>query len=281
MAGFGDILRVIAVSSLIAIPMVGVTLATSPVHAGDGSVTLVSSGSVMADPLTSGDTASWTFAGDAQHEHAPYSFSEDGDGLHISVEAASAGQWAGFFAKSPNTYAGVFGALISLQYPTVPSGNFNTGLYVQTSNSVSYVACAVHATAAGYYWLVTYAQGSQSTAVKFRRLFTQVGGPLVRECTIATDGQNLLTVYLDGQKVYSNESMDLRMPPPFNAFLEVESTCASKMLTGTYSDFYEMTGDSVTIQGVPPATQPRYSARESTARWRAGLRDLMGRFLLT
>jgi hypothetical protein len=246
------ILRVLAISSIVVFSIVSGTQAPSQAHALGESLTLIRSGSVMTDSLRTGDVSAWTFMGDAPRERAPYSFNEDTQGLHISIQAASAGQWAGYFAKSPNTHARVFHALISLGYASIPSGNFNTGLYVQTGNSVSYVSCAADVTPKGYYWLVNYAVGSQSTATEIHRLFTQVGGGLTRDCTIMTDGTNLLTVYLDGQRVYSNESMGLRMPQPFNAFLEVQSTCTSQMLTGTYSDFYETTGATVMVRGVPP-----------------------------
>jgi hypothetical protein len=250
-ASLTNILKVLAISSLVALPILSANLSRSHVHALGESATLVQSGLVMTDSLKSGDFSAWTFAGDASHEHAPYSFSEDGLGLHISVKAINPAQWAGFFAKSANTNARAFHALISLPYATISSNNFNTGLYVQTASRVNYVACVAHVTTAGYYWAVLYAEGSMETAQKFHRLFVQHGGPLVRDCTIVTDGQSSLTVYLDGQKVYSNSSMNLQMPAPFNAYLEVETTCTAEVLTGTYSDFYEVATDAVTVQDVP------------------------------
>src|SRR5581483_8093560 len=62
------------------------------------------SGLVAQDSLTndsSVNTNYWTLGGDAVAMNAPHSYSEDSGGLHIGVQAASSGQWAGFYAMTP------------------------------------------------------------------------------------------------------------------------------------------------------------------------------------
>jgi hypothetical protein len=216
------------------------------------SMALAHSGLLMADSLDVGRSVGWNFTGDAPHEHAVWAFAENSTGLHISIRAVNSSQWAGFFAKTNNTYAHVFHAVISLPYTTIPSNSFNTGLYVQTSTPiVNYVACIASVSPAGYYWAVLYTQGARTRAVAFHKLFEQAGGPLTRDCTIVTNGQNTLEVYLDGQRVYSNDTMNLQMPAPFNAYLEVESICTKAVLVGTYRNFFEATSQVVHVNGVP------------------------------
>ena len=232
--GRRNIIMVLAVTCLAGLTASG-AFNYSPYVAPSGySVASVHAGPLMADALTVGRSVGWNFTGDAPREHAPWSFAENSTGLHISVEAVNSSQWAGFFAKTNNTYAHVFHALISLPYTTIPSNSFNTGLYVQTSALVvNYVACVASVSPTGYYWEVIYTEGARTQAVKFHRLFEQAGGALTRDCTIVTNGQNSLEVYLDGQRVYANDSMNLQMPAPFNAFLEVESTCTKTVLVGS------------------------------------------------
>src|SRR5207249_295205 len=68
-----------------------------------GSLNRVQSGVLAQDSLTTGNLAYWTFYGDAVQEHAPYTYGEDSQGLHVGIQAAKQGQWAGYFAESPDT----------------------------------------------------------------------------------------------------------------------------------------------------------------------------------
>ena len=111
---------------------------------------------------------------------APTSYFEDPQGLHIGVQSAAPGQWAGFFAKSPNTNAQVFHAILTLPYSSIPADVFNTGLYVQTSSGfINYVACYTQVTSSGYFWSVLYSTGDSSSAQSFHQVYFQQGGPNV------------------------------------------------------------------------------------------------------
>src|SRR5437660_7144072 len=72
-------------------------------HAATGAITLVSSGLVASDSLTTGSTSSWTFGGSAASQPgAKFAYSEDSSGLHVGVQSAAAGTWAGYYAVSGN-----------------------------------------------------------------------------------------------------------------------------------------------------------------------------------
>src|SRR3989442_13343510 len=61
-------------------------------HAAPGDVTQVKSGLVAADSLTTGNTTSWTFGGEATIlPGAKFTHSEDAQGLHIGVQAGAGG----------------------------------------------------------------------------------------------------------------------------------------------------------------------------------------------
>src|SRR5438094_263725 len=62
--------------------------------------------------------------------------------------------------------------------------------------------------------------------------------PLTRDCIIITNGENYLKVYLDHVLFYSSNSLALAMPPPFNFFLEPQSSYAGQMINGTFLDYY-------------------------------------------
>lgn len=241
---------------LVLLPLVVLFVFEAPsTSAAPSSLTRVQSGVLAQDSLTTGNLAYWAFYGDAVQEHAPYTYSEDSAGLHIGIQAAKQGQWAGYYAVSPNTNGELFHAVLTLPYSSTPSGEFNTGLYVQTSAShINYISCTADVGSTGYDWSVVYTTGNSRSAQKFYQVYYEAGAPgvpLTRDCTIITNGQNMLEVYLDGQLVYSSTTLKLQMPPPFDSYLEVESTYAGGMLSGTYSDYYATTSNVVQVQNAP------------------------------
>src|SRR5437879_12840126 len=65
-------------------------------HAAPGDITLVKSGSVAVDSLTTGNTTSWTFGGEATIlPGAKYTYSEDAQGLPIAVQEGRPGLCTG------------------------------------------------------------------------------------------------------------------------------------------------------------------------------------------
>lgn len=226
-------------------------------------ITKSQSGLVGSDPLDN-ETMSqqqllanqqyWTYTGDAIKEGAPYQISKDSGGLHIGVEAKTAGKYAGFFAVSPNTSAELFHVVVGQPVRTIPADDYNNGIYVQTTQaSVNYVTCTVDSTPSGAVWSVVGAIGSRTSAHRYVTFWqdTSANQPLVRDCTIITNGSNYLKVYIDGTMVYTSSSLVLDMPAPFNAYLEPETSYAGQVLDGTYADYYATSGEKIEVTNIP------------------------------
>jgi len=247
------ILSLIMMSAYAIVPSINAVQVGVPAY----KISETRSGLVKYDSLTTGNTNYWTFGGDAIAEKAPYIYSEDSNGLHIGVQGAINGQWAGFYAVSPDTNAQLFHAIITLPYTSISDNSFDTGLYVQTSAPyINYVSCGAGVDKEGYWWAVVQTYGDSTHATKFNVLYFQWENnqPLTRDCTIITNGQNFLKVYLDGTLVYSNNTMNLKMPSPFNAYLEVQTSSSSAMRFSTYIDYYATLSGVVTVNNVPPAS---------------------------
>ncbi|HEV2225576.1 MAG TPA: hypothetical protein VGR56_02080 [Nitrososphaerales archaeon] len=218
------------------------------------SVSKTSSGLVTSDSLTTGGVSLWTFGGSAVVQGAPAKYSEDSTGLHLGVQSKLSGQWAGYYgARGEN--AQLFHATLSLPSTTLPTNHsFNTGLYVQTGGvNVNYVTCAGGVDLGGYFWAVVQATGNPNQATTYNTLWFQWmnGQSLTRDCTIVTNGSNILDVYFDGTLVYTSSSMNLGYQYPLTVFLEVQTTDNTAMHFSTYTDYYATTSDSVTVNGAP------------------------------
>ncbi|TLX98163.1 MAG: hypothetical protein E6K96_01285 [Thaumarchaeota archaeon] len=108
----------------------------------------------------------------------------------------------------------------------------------------------------GYFWVAVRASGGPNSASQITNLCFQwmSNQPLTRDCTIITNGSNLLKVYRDGALVFSSATMNPNMPPPFNSFPEVQTTYAGQMLFGVYDDYYATSSDGVTVTNALPSS---------------------------
>jgi hypothetical protein len=229
-------------------------------------LTKVSSGIQEYDSLTSGNfdsgqlaannPNSWIYFGSGPSQGAPYSYSMDASsGLKLAVQALGPGQWAGLYAETPKEPSNLYHAVLSLGSSSLGDNSFNTGLYVQTANGlINYVTCVGSLTPSGPVWAVIRTTGNTVQATSFQTLWmdTSSGQPSSRDCTIVTNGSNYLQVYLDGSLVYSSSSLDLQMPAPFNAYLEVQSSTQSGMLSSSYRDYYSAANQYITVTNAPP-----------------------------
>src|SRR5437867_12715580 len=102
-------------------------------HAAPGDVTQVKSGLVASDSLTTGNTSSWTFGGEATIlPGAKFNHSEDEQGLHIAAQAGVPTPWAGLYAVIQNTTPSIFHAFITPPSAATPKGEeYKTGTYAQ------------------------------------------------------------------------------------------------------------------------------------------------------
>ena len=221
-------------------------------HAQSPVVAKTQSGLVIGDPLA-GKSGTWTFWGDAIAKNTTYAHFENSTGLFLGVKSASSGQWAGYYAAEPTGKANVYHATLTLPYSKIKSGSFNTGLFVQTTvHPINYIACGAGVNNQGYYWEVVIGSGNPLVANSFQPLYYKWMGnqSLSQDCTIITNGTNLLTVYLGNTEVYSNNQMNLQIPPPFTAYLAVETT-SSQMLYASYTNFYATLGNTLIVQNAP------------------------------
>lgn len=239
------------------------------------SVNKVSSGLVVYDSLTNetmnkeqllANQKYWKYNGSAEYYQTPYDLYKDSQGLHLGVQSPAIGEWRGIYAVSPNTDASLFHSVITTDRrtnpPTIPSTFYSNGLYVQTAGitDVNYVTCFSDTSSFGTVWAIFSATGNAFGATEFTRLWydSSANQPLTRDCTILTNGDNYLKVYLDGIPVYENSTLDLKMPGPFNAFLEPQTSYDGDMQYGTYTDYYATKGETIQVTNIPPlATKVR------------------------
>ena len=228
-----------------------------------GTINKIQCGLYALDPLNNKTatqeqlTASstyWVYGGDAPGENATYSYNEDPQGLHIGVQAPANGTYAGYYAVSPNSNAMLFHAVLTTPVRTVPYGDFQNGLYVQTTQApVNYVTCVSITDNIGTVWALVHTYGSPFGSLVFDTLWvdTSADQSLTRDCTIITNGHNYLKLYMDNTLVYSSNTLALGMPAPFNAFLEPQTSYDGAQLFGTYNDFYSALGENVKIINNP------------------------------
>ena len=225
-------------------------------HAATGSITPVRSGMLKSDSLTTGNTAYWTFGGDAAAQAgAKFTYSEDSQGMHIGVQSPAGGTWSGYYAHSPNSTAFLYHALVKLAYTSVPDNGFNTGIYVQTWNTdfIDYIGCLAVAVPQGYSWVVVQAYGVIVGSQVINTLYQSPlnAMPLAQDCTIITNGNNFLRVYLGGNMVVNRNNLTLNMPLPLQSYLEPQTSTAGSMLFGTYTNYYETANEGVTVTNAP------------------------------
>src|SRR2546428_4035707 len=94
--------------------LASLTSARMSAHAATSTVTQTSSGLVASDSLTTGTTAGWAIGGNAPAGDS--SSVENSTGLYLGAKSSLGGSWDGWFAKSGNTKAMVFHALLTLPY---------------------------------------------------------------------------------------------------------------------------------------------------------------------
>jgi hypothetical protein len=223
-----------------------------------------SGGLVFQDPLTStmsqqqlSSQGTYYFSGDASEENANYNYYETSQGLYIGVQAQAPGTYAGYYAEKAFSQGDIFHADLTAPSRTIPGGYYNVGIYVQTGNGdIDYIYCGPQTSSTGTYWGVSEAYSSGAgTASNYKSLYYDSADnqPLSGSCTIVTDGNNDLTVYIDNAMVYSTTSAGLGYTRPLQMYLEVESSYNGAELYGTFSDFYVTTNATMTVTNVPSA----------------------------
>ena len=218
---------------------------------------LATSGLVYSDSLTTGDLHYWDMNGSAVVVGAPHSYQENASGLNLNLLAPSAGKWAGFYGVSPLTPAHLFHAKISLGQARPTSGLLDTAVYVQQQMvqdpRIDAMGCGADIYPNLTHWTISLQAGDQWHEIVPQTVYTDnsANQPTSRECTLVTDGNTTLTAYIDNQKVFSSNKMNLNMPEPLQYYVELQTNSVTPTqgsnFTGTFSDYYATSSDAVTV----------------------------------
>ncbi|MBI2184640.1 MAG: hypothetical protein HYU39_06745 [Thaumarchaeota archaeon] len=220
--------------------------------AATAPITRVQSGLVAFDSLTTGNMDYWTFWGSAVNTPLLRDYYEDSQGLHIGVQSPYSGKWVNYAAVSPDTNAYLFHSVVTNPYSSISDGVVDVGLYVVASTS-NYVGCIAVADFSGHYWAVVQAYGTTLGDATMTTLYQSPLNtmPLTQDCTIITNGDNYLKVYLGGNVVFSGSNMVMNMPTPFNAFLQIDASAPGSIHYGTYLNYYATSSERVTVTNAP------------------------------
>lgn len=236
----------------------------SPVAAFADSTKIVrtQSGLVTSDSLTTGELSRWHLFGDAIARNAPHSGFEDKDGLHIGIVAPKENMWSGYFAISPLRQAKLYHVKITLPDARPMKNMADAALYVQQEMyrdpRIDSIGCGADIFPAAIRWGIGWGSGNATTQTFHQAVYVDKSPnqPTSRECTLVTNGDNELTAYIDGKKVFSSNAMHLNMPKPFQSYLELQTNSNApsqgQMFTGTFVDYYETSGEFLTVSGAKP-----------------------------
>jgi hypothetical protein len=222
------------------VPFAGVAVA-SP-----GSVTRSQSGLVASDSMTTGNMASWTGGGTATNKNV----FEDSQGLHVGVQSPSSGTWVNYYLDSQPANAQLFQAGLTIPYTSVADGVFNPGFYVESSSYTADIGCEAFADWSGYYWTVATTTDNGNTWTTLYQS-TASSLPQTQGCSIVTNGNTFLKVYIGGVVVFSSSSMALQMSLPLHVVFQVDAS-SSTMRLATFANYFSTSGERVTMTNAPP-----------------------------
>ena len=233
------------------------------------SITKTKSGLVASDPLDNqtetkqqvlSDTRYWNYYGTAVSEkNTTYNIFKDSQGLHIGEPGPDPaqfgdGSYSGYYAVSPDTTALLVHATLTATSQSVLHNDFQNQLEIMTTNGkVNYLDCAAITNSDGTYWTLVHGYGNAVEASHFDTLWvdTSANQPLTRECTVITNGENYLKLYMDGAMVYSSNTLSLAMPTPFDYYLQTMNSYYDQTRYGVFKDYYATTDENIQVTGNP------------------------------
>ena len=229
---------------------------TEEINTESYSINQIRSGLVVSEPLNNGKVNDyWIFGGSAESVQAPYDHFTNADGLNIGVQAPASGIYAGHFAMVPPTNGTLFHSVITPPRSYISEGYLQNGLYVQGSEGTpNYVTCVSIVSESGKStWAVTRTYVDTEGISQFEVMWSDENTKqsLTRECSIITNGNNFLRVYLDNVEVFVNYDLDLQMTGPFLSFLETQSSYPVEKLYGIFNDSYITLGATIQVVNLP------------------------------
>jgi hypothetical protein len=201
--------------------------------------------------------------------------SETTSGLAVGIKAHSG--WAGWFASTVHA-AGPAVAWHAVVSPTaLRPGTKGRGIAVfavqtattQKSGAINYIVVAAVCRSGSYRWLVGYAHGlvaGASTKVLWTSKWQPISQPISERggllpsqaVTVVTDGSHSLSVWFGTREIFTSESLVLKMPAPFQAYLEVQSS--SPAYDAIFNDFWVADDAPLVIDGLPDDARAQLSS---------------------
>ena len=229
-----------------------------------GLINKIQSGLVISDPLDNDilnkeqfeeSSNFWILGGSAQDLQIPYNYFMDSDGIHIGVQSPESGTYVGSYALVPPLEGTLFHTSITSPQKSIPDGYFQNGLFVRGSEGPNnYLTCIAITNQDGTSWSVTYSYIDSNGVSQFDVLFEDYeNSKLSRDCTIVTNGDNLVRIFLDESEVYTNYEMNMDIRTPLMSSLSVTSSYADKILYGVFRDYYVTLDTNIQINNLPPS----------------------------
>ena len=200
---------------------------------------------------------SWVYSGNGTSKNVNVGFFENFQGLNIGVKAVTSGPYTGFYAISPPSNAELFHALITSTYKSIAGGFLQVGLYVRASTGdTNYVTCAAVSSSAGTRWEIIHGTGNPTEATNFDYLWIDnaTNQPSTADCTMVTNGNNYLAVYLNNDLVYQNSSLSLGIQEPVEAYLGVEASYSLETFWGVWNNFYSTQSGAIELINLPASS---------------------------
>jgi len=251
------------VSALAAALVVAVAVLSSPpprAHPGSTppGITRVRSGLLLSDAFGNAEPARsladrYVFDGSAQPGTGYAAGTSDG----LIVGVRNHPGWAGWFAVTVHA-AGtdvIWHSVMSRAPGHVATGTGEAVFAVQTATTqstgaINYIVVATISRNSRSSWMVGYAHGvvaDADTQVLWQSPATRTA-PTSQPVTVQTDGRHRLAVWLGDRLVYNSDDLVLDIPPPFQAYLEVQGK--SVAYTSRFQDFWVAESSPVTVAGL-------------------------------
>ncbi len=283
---------VVGVALVVTLSLGNATTAAAPVVGAGVRLTPVVSGLLTDEPFATPE-ASRTFRD--RFELDPLAPQNGivfaGVGAHgFDVGVRRHAGWEGYFAVTHDLYpaGSVFHAdVVALPAVSTGGGIGEAVFAVQTGSTkitsdVNFVAVNSYTKNGDFKWQVGYSAAKYENAR--RTALAQVDHPpasLVPDhpvgVTLRTDGYRTLRVYLDDTKVLDATDLSMRMEPPLQPYLEVQSKDIA--YTSRFTNFWVTASDTLRVEGLAAGARLRLGSADAPIA--TGTADARGAVRLT
>lgn len=196
--------------------------------------------------------------------------SETRSGLAVGIRPHSG--WAGWFASTIHAAGPAVAWHVVISPTALHLGTKGRGIAVfavqtattQKSGVINYIVVAAVCRSGSYRWLVGYAHGlvaGASTQVLWASKWQPAPArtPLLgsQAVTVVSDGRQSLSVWFGPDEIFSSKRLVLDMPPPFQAYLEVQSS--GPAYHARFTDFWVADNSPLVLQGLPEGARAELS----------------------